>query len=535
MTQQHRISHAHNLNDGFNFSTIDPDSETEDHKPNISLFGKSDSDCELSPLGRSEFTDSDSDLESISPSRDTLNETNTSDPKVATHTKPRKCPFGYRLQGYWDAARISGFATHWDKVALDEEGLYSLTPEMVALQIAFTIPGEKILDAFCGLGGNAIGFARAGKQVVSVDINSDRLELARHNIRVYGVESRIKLINADIFSVLEEVEGIDCVFFDPPWGGPNYDRVGLWGFADFTPNGLDLIEKAHLCGIRRVAFRVPRNFDLNELLPFKTDFKFLRLSTDKQDFEGNPKLHYNSNIIYFEVKHSISQEICRAVESLFSAVLHDVKEEQKRIKETAVNLRDREETNHFVNLAGEEDLKIVSKNSSDTFTDEDKSATDGNQMPIRRNDCGGHKGSDSWTDNNTDTKNSSSNGDRDSDSEEEGEQPPTFSKAARRIKRIRDRHNGGYVSIVDLFRFSSLSSLLVSKGESSSSQVRKEAQVSAAVRKYSNILQVNKNGTMIRVPLQSYEITANVLRKPKNRAGKTSDDPPSQLSHEHVQ
>ena len=43
---------------------------------------------------------------------------------------------------------------------LDEEGWYSVTPELVANQIAERCRCDTILDAFCGVGGNSIAFAK---------------------------------------------------------------------------------------------------------------------------------------------------------------------------------------------------------------------------------------------------------------------------------------------------------------------------------------------------------------------------------------
>ncbi len=43
---------------------------------------------------------------------------------------------------------------------LDEEGWYSVTPELIADQIAERCRCDTILDAFCGVGGNAIAFAK---------------------------------------------------------------------------------------------------------------------------------------------------------------------------------------------------------------------------------------------------------------------------------------------------------------------------------------------------------------------------------------
>lgn len=43
---------------------------------------------------------------------------------------------------------------------LDDEGWFSVTPELIANQIAERCRCDTILDAFCGVGGNAIAFAQ---------------------------------------------------------------------------------------------------------------------------------------------------------------------------------------------------------------------------------------------------------------------------------------------------------------------------------------------------------------------------------------
>lgn len=102
------------------------------------------------------------------------------------------------------------------------EGRYSLTPEPLALAMAAEVSGWSVVDACCGSGGNAIAFARAGCQVTAIDISAERLAEARHNARVYGVEQKLRLVQAD---ALEQVPHMaaDLLFIDPPWG-QDYDK-----------------------------------------------------------------------------------------------------------------------------------------------------------------------------------------------------------------------------------------------------------------------------------------------------------------------
>lgn len=110
---------------------------------------------------------------------------------------------------------------------LDEEGRYSLTPELIALEMAQRVSGKHVLDLGAGAGGNAIGFARSGCTVTAIEQDAHRLVLARHNARCYGVESQIRFVHADGVRLLPELSA-SLLFVDPPWGRDySKQRVGL--------------------------------------------------------------------------------------------------------------------------------------------------------------------------------------------------------------------------------------------------------------------------------------------------------------------
>jgi SAM-dependent methyltransferase len=108
---------------------------------------------------------------------------------------------------------------------LDGEGRISLTPEVLAVAIGRQAAGRHVVDATCGCGGNAIGFARAGCTVVAVDMSSERLALARHNAGLYGVLDRITFAHADAREVVPDFAA-DLVFVDPPWSDPDLPPLG---------------------------------------------------------------------------------------------------------------------------------------------------------------------------------------------------------------------------------------------------------------------------------------------------------------------
>lgn len=118
-------------------------------------------------------------------------------------------------------ATTPGFSN--PRAKTDAEGRWSLTPEALAMELAKRWAGKRVIDATCGVGGNAIAFARAGCDVVAIDLHASRLELAQANAHAYQVASRIQFVHGDALKLLPDLEA-DVVFVDPPWG-TTWDRA----------------------------------------------------------------------------------------------------------------------------------------------------------------------------------------------------------------------------------------------------------------------------------------------------------------------
>jgi trimethylguanosine synthase len=214
------------------------------------------------------------------------------------------------------------FSLYDEGCLLDEEGWYSVTPERVADQIAERCRCDTILDAFCGVGGNAIAFAKTCERgvhnfdimqcsslklgrhaVIALDTNPTRLALARHNAALYGVADRIEFILTDYLSFAQSylnlpsksIRKIDVVFLSPPWGGPSYlsgstveagetvskvaiddDVIPIEAHPEYSLANIQPIHGAKLFKLsrrisRNVAFFLPRNSKLEEICALLQD------------------------------------------------------------------------------------------------------------------------------------------------------------------------------------------------------------------------------------------------------------------------
>jgi len=96
------------------------------------------------------------------------------------------------------------------------EGVRFATPEIVASYRAGRLKTGVLADISCGIGGQTVCFAVECDRVYGVDIDGERLECARRNAGVYGVDN-ITFIEGDALSsqVVEQVVDADIIFSDP--------------------------------------------------------------------------------------------------------------------------------------------------------------------------------------------------------------------------------------------------------------------------------------------------------------------------------
>lgn len=169
------------------------------------------------------------------------------------------------LLKYW-YKRYHLFSKFDNGIKLDTESWFSVTPEKVARHHAERCRCDVIVDAFCGAGGNSIQFAFTCERVIAIDIDPNKIELAKNNARVYGVEDRIEFIVGDFTKLAKKLKA-DVVFLSPPWGGPDYIHIDNYNLENILPpvGGSELFRLASNVA-PCIAYFLPRTIDVQELV-----------------------------------------------------------------------------------------------------------------------------------------------------------------------------------------------------------------------------------------------------------------------------
>ncbi|KAM6410332.1 trimethylguanosine synthase [Pluvialis apricaria] len=187
--------------------------------------------------------------------------------KIALGAIPAEIAADPELVKYW-AQRYRLFSRFDEGIKLDREGWFSVTPEKIAEHIAVRVSQsfncDIIVDAFCGVGGNAIQFALTSKRVIAIDIDPEKLRLARNNAEVYGVADQIEFVCGD-FMVLAANLKADVVFLSPPWGGPDYATAEIFDIQTMIcPDGFEIFRLSKKI-TNNIVYFLPRNADIDQV------------------------------------------------------------------------------------------------------------------------------------------------------------------------------------------------------------------------------------------------------------------------------
>ena len=116
------------------------------------------------------------------------------------------------------AAKFPRFARD---MLFTDAGLQQASHPAVRRYRAGLVESGNVLDVCCGIGGDSLALAAAGKQVLGLDIDPARIAIARHNAAAMGHRAAFQV--ADGARPLPP--GFGCIFFDPGRRDPQGRRI----------------------------------------------------------------------------------------------------------------------------------------------------------------------------------------------------------------------------------------------------------------------------------------------------------------------
>lgn len=148
---------------------------------------------------------------------------------------PDSLPDILEVQSYWDRRPCNirhskepvGTRAYFDEV---EARKYFVEPHIPAFADFPRWNGRRVLEIGCGIGTDAVSFARAGADYTAVELSAVSLELARRRFEVYGLKGRFYHGNAETVDQLV--------------GPTQFDLVYSFGVIHHTPNPRAVIESA---------------------------------------------------------------------------------------------------------------------------------------------------------------------------------------------------------------------------------------------------------------------------------------------------
>ena len=131
------------------------------------------------------------------------------------------------VKSYWDARPCNirhsnkeiGTLEYFEEV---EERKYFVEPHIPGFAQFDKWKGKKVLEIGCGIGTDAVNFARAGAEYFGVELSKSSLDIAKKRFEVYGLKGEFLLADA---------ENLDSIF-----SPQEFDLIYSFGVLHHTPD-----------------------------------------------------------------------------------------------------------------------------------------------------------------------------------------------------------------------------------------------------------------------------------------------------------
>lgn len=103
--------------------------------------------------------------------------------------------------------------------------------------------------------------------VIAIDIDPDKIWMAKQNAQIYGVADKIEFHVGNFFSMPHDKFNVDAIFMSPPWGGPSYlnkESFSLKSICMKNGGGTHILKLAKLIS-SNIAIHLPKTTNIREV------------------------------------------------------------------------------------------------------------------------------------------------------------------------------------------------------------------------------------------------------------------------------
>lgn len=136
-----------------------------------------------------------------------------------------------------------------------------------------------VMETCSGAGFTTILLAKYARHVYSVDIDEIRLEIAKKNAQIAGLQNKITFLNGDVTETktLELIPNVDSAFIDPDWAVSGENHVFRFLNSNTNPPSDKLLELINT-KTPNITLIQPPKIDKKEfeiLLPHECEYLYL--------------------------------------------------------------------------------------------------------------------------------------------------------------------------------------------------------------------------------------------------------------------
>lgn len=122
-----------------------------------------------------------------------------------------------KIEDYWNTQPCNikhslsevGTEQYWNEVT---ERRFFVEPHIRDFATFHAWRGKRVLEIGCGIGSDAVEFAKHGAEYVGLDLSSESIALAKQRFELFGLDGEFHLLNAADTEALKKLGTFDLVY-----------------------------------------------------------------------------------------------------------------------------------------------------------------------------------------------------------------------------------------------------------------------------------------------------------------------------------